>query len=207
MQSAALAAGITGLTCYPRLWLWTERPNALWFMVTLLLLTSFVLWSFVFGWYPLYTGRPVSRLHLARQEWLRASLLGVASATVVALTIDPRLRMLNPDDYPDSLSSWIAGTLFSLTFGQLFVCYAPFALFLRLFRHSTAAVLLTILFGQFLLGLQLNATSFPADVPFTIALFSLRALLGLAGVYLFLRGGLLLGASWSLILESRLLFH
>jgi hypothetical protein len=115
--------------------------------------------------------------------------------------------MLNPDDYPDSLPSWTAGALFSLGFGQLFVCYAPLALFLRLFRHPAAAVLLTVLFGQFLLGLQLDATSFPADVPFTITLFSLRALLGLAGAYLFLRGGLLLGSSWSLILESRLLFH
>ncbi len=206
MQSAALAAGVTGLSCFPRLWLWTERPNALWFMVTLLLLTSFILWSFVFGWYPPYTGRRVFRLHLSRRAWLAASALGIASATVVALAVDPRLRLLSPDDYPKSLADWLAGTLFSLTLGQLFLCYAPLALFLRLFRHPAVAILLTVLFGQFLLGLQLESTPFEADLPFTLMLFGRSALLGLAGAFLFLRGGLLLGSLWSLLLEGRLLF-
>ncbi|MCL4180998.1 MAG: hypothetical protein KJ072_25040 [Verrucomicrobia bacterium] len=207
MRSAALAAAITGLAGYPRLWLWTDRPNALWFMVALLVLTSFVLWSFVFAWYPPGTGQPALRRRLPPGEWLRAGLLGAAAAAVIALVVDPRLRLLKPDDFPDTIPAWIAGALFSLAFGQLFLCYAPLALFLRLFRNPVVAVLLTVLFGQFLLGLQLNAASFQADLPFTVMLLLLRALLGLAAAWLFLRGGLLLGTTWSLILESRLLFH
>jgi hypothetical protein len=206
MRSAALAAAFTGLAGTPRLWLWTDRPNALWFMVALLALTSFVLWSFVFGWYPPSVGQPVWRLRLSRPQWLQAVLLGATAATLIALAVDPHLRRLKPDDYPNTIAAWFAGALFSIAFGQLFLCYAPLALFLRLFRNPTVAMLLTVLFGQFLLGLQLNAASFQTDFAFTLLLLGLRAFLGLAATLIFLRGGLLLGSIWTLMLESRLLF-
>jgi hypothetical protein len=165
-----------------------------------------VLWTFVFGWYPRATAQPVLRLCLARREWFGAVLLGVLGASIVALVLDPRLRVLNPGDYPKTLPAWFAGALFSLVFGQLFTCYAPLSLFLRLFRSPTVAVLLTVLFGLFLLGLQLNAATLKTDVPFTLLLLLSRALLGCVSAVLFLRGGLLLGSTWTLILEARLLF-
>ena len=205
MRSAAVAAGITGLACYPRIWLWTDRPNALWFMVTLLILTSFVLWSFVFAWYPPRMGRPVLNLEPTRQDWLLTCLLGLTAAVILTLLVDPKLRPLNPTDYPESFPAWTASVLFSMTLSQLFLCYAPVALFLRLFGHPTVAILMTVLLGEFLLGLQLNAASFQVDLPFTVTLFTLRAVLGWAAAYLFLRGGLVLGTTWCLILESRLL--
>jgi hypothetical protein len=207
MRSAAVAAGITGLACYPRLYLWTDRPNALWFMVTLLILTSFILWSFVFGWYPPRVRRPVLHTQPTRGDWVLTCLLGFTAAVVLAVAVDPILRPVNPTDYPDSFPAWIASALFSLTLSQLFLCYAPFALFLRLFGHPAVAILLTVLLGEFLLGLQLDAASFQLELPFTLLLFVLRAFLGWAAAFLFLRGGLLLGTTWALILESRLLIY
>jgi hypothetical protein len=207
MSAAAVATLITAPACFPRLWLWSGRPNALWFMVTLLALTAFILWSFVFGWYPACTGQPVLRFHLPSSDWVRTGLLGVASAVAVALIADTRLRELEPDDYPASLAAWTAGALFSVAFSQLFLCYAPLALFLRLFRNPAIAILLTVGFGLFLLGLQLNAAAIEADGPFLLSLFGLRVWLGWAGASLFLRGGLLLATVWSLLIESRLLFY
>jgi hypothetical protein len=81
------------------------------------------------------------------------------------------------------------------------------ALFLRLFGHPTVAIILTILLGVFLLGLQLDAASFQVDLPFTLWLIVIRAALGLAGAYLFLRGGLFLGTTWAFLLECRLLLY
>lgn len=204
MRRAAVAAVLTGLACYPRLWLWSDRPNALWFMITLLILTSFVLWSFVFAWYPRRTGRPVLNLQLTHQDWLLTCLLGLSAAIILTLVVDPKLRPLNPADYPESFPAWTASLLFSATLSQLFLCYAPVALFLRLFGHPAVAILMTVLLGEFLLGLQLDAASFQVDLPFTVALFTLRAGLAWTAAFLFLRGGLLLGTTWCLILESRL---
>jgi hypothetical protein len=206
MRTAAIAAAFTGLAGYPRLWLWTDRPNALWFMVTLLVLTSFVLWTFVFGWYGLVTGQSALRWRLSARQWSATVLSGILGATLIALVLDPRLKILNPDDYPRTFVGWVPGVMFTVAFGQLFTCYSPLCLFLRLFRNPAAAVLLTVIFGQFLLGLQLNAASFEADLPLALLLFLCRTVLGFAGAVLFLRGGLLAGTVWGLLLEARLLF-
>jgi hypothetical protein len=103
MRIAAAAASFTGLACYPRLWIWTDRPNALWFMVTLLILTSFVLWSFVFAWYPIRTQRPVLNTTLTQHDLILACVLGLLAAVILTGTVDPKLRPLNPTDYPDAL--------------------------------------------------------------------------------------------------------
>jgi hypothetical protein len=126
---------------------------------------------------------------------------------ILAGTVDPKLRPLNPTDYPDSFPAWTASMLFSVTMSQLFLCYAPMALFLRLFGRPAVAIILTILLGVFLLGLQLDAASFQLDLLFTLWLIAIRATLGFAGAYLFLRGGLLLGTTWAFLLECRLLLY
>jgi hypothetical protein len=206
MRAAAIAAAVTGLAGYPRLWLWTDRTHALWFMVTLLVLTSFVLWTFVFGWYRPGTGQSAWRLPLSFWQWFVTVLAGMLGAVLIALALDPRLRTLHPDDYPHTLAAWLPAVLFTVVFGQLFTCYAPLCLFLRLFRNPAVAVFLTVIFGQFLLGLQLKAASVQADLEFAMWLHLCRALLGCAGAMIFLRGGLVAGTVWALLLEVRLLF-
>lgn len=174
-------------------------------MVTLLVLTSFVLWSFVFGWYPLRTGRPVVNDRFTSSDWVLTVVLGVGGAAAVAFIVDPQLRLLNPKDYPESIHAWTAGALFSITLSQLFLCYAPMAFFLRLLKIPALAILLTVLLGQFLLGLQLEAAALELDLPFKFTLFALRAAIGWAAATVFLRGGVVMGTTWCLIMEARLL--
>ena len=205
MRAAAAAAAISGLAGYAQLASWTDRSHALWFLAAALTLSSFILWSFVFGWYPRQLGKDVLRSRLPARDWIVTILFGLAGALVLAAVVDPRLRPLKPGDYPETLPDWIAGALFSLSFSHLVVCYAPMAFFLRLSGHPKVAVFLTVALGEFLLGLQLNAASIQLDLPFTLLLYGVRAVLGWAAAWVFLRGGVVLGTVWTLLLEGRLL--
>jgi hypothetical protein len=205
IRLAAVAAAVTTTICYPRLALWTERPNALWFLATMMLLVSFLLWSFVFAWYPQASGRPVIQLRPPFLVWTSAIVGGLMAGSVLLLLVDPTLRSARPSDYPVTLTTWSFGTLFSLSFSQLFLCYAPMAFFLRLFRLPVAAVGLTIVFGLGLLAAQLNATGVDLEPGFLLGLYLIRACLGGIVAMLFFHGGLLPAATWTLLLECRLL--
>jgi hypothetical protein len=202
--AATTAAAVSALASYPRLALWTDRPNALWFTWSILLLSSFILWSFVFAWYPSALGLPVIR-NPRPPVWLATAIAAPLGAIVLLLIVDPILLAIRPADYPTSLASWLAATLFNLTFSQLFVCYAPLAFFLRLTRRPTTTVAFTVLFGLALLTAQIHSSHIDISPRFALTLFSLRALFGTVSAFLFLRGGLLPAASWSLILDLRLL--
>jgi hypothetical protein len=205
IRSAAIAAAITTLLGYPRLALWAERPNALWFLGIMLLLVSFILWSFVFAWYPQYLGRAALQAPRSTRLWILTGLGGIAGGLVLLVAIDPTLRAERPADYPATIPAWFASVLFNLAFSQLFLCYAPVAFFLRLFRRPAAAVGLTVLFGLGLLAAQLNATGIELNPGFVLGLYLLRALFGAIPALLFLRGGLFPAATWTLLLECRLL--
>lgn len=204
MRSAAVAAVITFLIGWPRLALWTERPNALWFLGIMLLLVAFMLWSFVFAWYPQHAGRPVIQLP-SIQLWVASGLGGLVGGLIFLIAIDPTLRQHRPIDYPATLPAWTVTTLFNLGFSQLFLCYAPMAFFLRLLRLPQLAVGLTVAFGLCLLAAQLNAMGENLQPLFVLKLYVVRAMFGVVTALLFLRGGLVPAATWTLLLESRLL--
>jgi hypothetical protein len=203
--SAAIAAGISATVCYPRLVIWTDRPNALWFLATMLLLVSFILWSFVFAWYPQSVGRAVIQWRMGAGLWALAGLGGGLGGALLLWTVDPVLREVRPGDYPATLPAWLWFTLFNLGFSQLFVCYAAVAFFLRLFRGLSIALGCTVLFGLLLLTLQIHTSSIEFEPAFVLRLYLLRALFGAVPALLFLRGGILPAVIWTLLLESRLL--
>jgi hypothetical protein len=205
IQRAALAAAVTTTLCFPRLAVWTERPNALWFLTTMLLLVSFLLWSFVFAWYPQSAGRPVIQIPPPFLVWMLAIVGGLLAGAILLLVVDPTLRRVRPTDYPTTLTAWGFNTLFNLGFSQLFLCYAPVAFFLRLFRLPVAAVGLTIVFGLGLLAAQLNTLDIDLEPGFLLGLYLLRAGFGGIAALLFFRGGLLGAATWTMLLECRLL--
>lgn len=173
----------------------------------MLFLVSFILWSFVFAWYPNYAGRAVVRWRMGTGLWALTGLGGGIGGVVLLLTVDPGLRDVRPGDYPATLSAWLWFTLFNLGFSQLFVCYAAVAFFLRLFRKPSIALGLTVLFGLLLLTLQLDTSPIEFEPAFISRLYLLRALFGAIAALLFLRGGLLPATIWTLLLESRLLPH
>lgn len=184
---AALAALVTTLLCLPRLCSWESHAHHLGTLVTTLAICSFVLWGFVYAWCP-PSMRPVMTPRWTPFPWALATAGGLVAAGVLAVGIDPSLRALRPDDYAQSLNQWLAHWLFSLSLSQLFLCFAPLCFFYRLFHSVAAAVTATILFGVFLLGLQLQQVE-PMSLGFHLSLLGTRVLLGAGAALIFVRGG------------------
>jgi hypothetical protein len=203
MLHAALAALVTTLASCPRLLLWLERPYSVFLMGIMMFICTFVLWAFVFAWQKPYAGRAVFGTGFNPRVWLAATILAVAWAAVLHFLIDPQLRAVTPKEFPDSWRLWIAMVLFSLALNPLFLTFAPFAFFMRLFCRRRFCGALTVLFGVFVLLLKLQ--SGPRLPPFSLALE--LAALRLAGGYLallfYLRGGALTVWWMVLIQESR----
>ena len=135
LKSAVIAALLSALACYPRLFLWVKRPYALWYLETVLFLCGIVLWAFVFGWHTKYTGRPVLTLKVGLEPFVWATLAGVTLALLFHNRLDPSLRLRTPEDYPSTIEQWLALTLFNLAFTQLYLVFAAYAWFVRLFQN------------------------------------------------------------------------
>jgi hypothetical protein len=203
LKSAGTAALITLLVCFPRLALWSDPPHQLWFLSLTLAWASFILWSFVFGWRPQNAHRPILTVKAMPALWSAATLAGLAGAVMLRLFIDSVLQPLAPGDYPDTHEAWLAMTLFTLAFDQLFLCFAPFAFFVRLLQNQRAAAGLTVLFGVALLCLRIKSLA-PRVSPFFIAeLFVWRTAAGFLTLYFYLKGGALLAWWWVLLLQLR----
>lgn len=182
---------------------WPDRSHHLWLVWLTLAWATFFLWSFVFGWHSRYTGGRVFSLSREPKLWITATLCGLSGSLVLHLFIDPSLRTAAPKDYPESVSAWLAMTLFVLAFDQLFLCFAPIAFFGRLARNPRIAGTLTVLFGIFLVVLKLKSgvVRLPAD--FVAGLLAWRILAGGLSVYFYLRGGTWLTWWWILGLQLR----
>jgi hypothetical protein len=207
LKSAAAAALFSALACYPRFFLWLKRPYALWYLEAVLFLCGIVLWAFVFGWHTKYSGRPVFTTKVGLVPFVSATLAGVAIALLFHAELDPALRLRTPEDYPTTAGQWLALTLFSLAFTQLYLVFAAFAWFMRLFQNLRMAAMLTVLFGVFVLVMKTHASPTPMPTPLLFALLAARVGLGALTVYFYLRGGILLAWWWGLLLQCRHLWN
>lgn len=205
LKSATLAAVAMALVCYPRLATATNLHYTTWYLESLLFLGGIVLWAFVFAWHTKYSGTPVFTLNIGLWPLVLATVSGVLAA-VLLLRGDPTLRARTPADYPTNFQQWVAMTLFSLAFTQLFLVFAPFAWLMRLFRRKETAWLMTVLFGLFVLGVKNRAPAAPMPPMLFLGLLIFRIVAGFLSVYFFLRGGVLLVWWWTLLLQSRHLF-
>jgi hypothetical protein len=207
LKAAGIAALLSTLACFPRLCLWVNRPYALWYLQAVLFLCGVVLWAFVFGWHTKYTGRPVFTLRIGLVPLVGATLGGVAIAMFFHGQLDPALRLRTPEDYPANLEQWLALTLFTLAFTQLYLVFAAFAWFVRLFQSTWMAAILTVLFGLFVLVVKNHASPSPMPTPLLLSLLVSRVTLGALSVYFYLRGGVLLVWWWGLLLHCRHLWN
>ena len=144
LKSAALAALGSAVLCYPRFALWPARRAPIWYLEAVMFFGGIVLWAFVFAWHTRYTERPVFTMRWSPTLFGAATLAGVLAAIGMHEFIDASLRAQTPEDYPASFTQWLAMTLFSLSFAQLFLVFAPVAWLMRLCRNRTAAMALTM---------------------------------------------------------------
>jgi hypothetical protein len=205
LKNATIGAVLTAVACCPRFLLWQDRSAPVGFLEIAVFLCSIVLWSFVFAWHTHYTGRPVWNLKPDPTLFVIATVLAVVMDLAAHFLIDPTLRTKAPDEFPPDLPHWVAQALFSLSLNQLFVLFAPFAFFIRLFRHPLAATILTVLFGVFILVNRLSTLAGPLPSSLVTMLIIGRLIGAYIAVALYLRGGVLLASWWTLLLEARLL--
>lgn len=203
IRSAIVATLITALACLPRLITWPGRPYPLIVMWLVLAWAGFVLWSFVFAWHAPYSEAQPFRIKRDPNLWITATLCGIAGSFVLHLVIDPTLRSATPQDYPATWGAWIAMSLFLLTFDQLFLCFAPFAFFVRLLRSPSVAGVFTVVLGAFLLWLKFRRMPEGLSDLFVLELFGWRLLAGSVSVYFLIRGGIWMTLWWVALLQLR----
>lgn len=203
LKMAVIAALGTTLACYPRFALWENRSAPLWYLEAMVFFCSIVLWGFVFAWHTLYTGCPVWILKPQTALSVSATACGVAVALMSHLFLDPAFRSVVPDEYPVDLKHWVATTLFSVFFNPLFVLFAPFAWLMRLSKNRRIATCLTVAFGIIVLLIRIRSSAALIGPPLFIALVVSRGVLGFVGVWLYLRGGIILIWWWTLLLQTR----
>lgn len=207
LKSAATASLVTSVLCFPRMWLWTNRVYPIWYLEALLFLGGIVLWAFVFAWHTKYTHRPVFAAKLGAVPAAVATISGVGAAILLRQFIDPGLRARSPEDYPLNIQQWVAMTLFSLAFTQLFLVFAPFAWLVRLSGRPQIAAALTVAFGVVVMMVKNGAP--PGGLPpmLFLELLAVRLAAGGLSIYLFLRGGVFLVWWWGLLVQARLLWN
>lgn len=200
-KKACLATVLSCLTCLPKLCLWENRQWPVWYLATVLLSTGFVLWAFVFAWHIIITGKDPFRPSISITHWVAATLLASANAAIAYFIFDPKVRAIAPTEFPKDTISWIADTLVLLTFGRLFLLFAPVALFGRLFRNHAAVVILTACFNGFVAVLRAHQLQLPTEL--ILQTLPVR-LLGVAITVLFyLKGGVCTVVWMTLLIQLR----
>lgn len=195
---ALLAGTISAVACYPRLVNWSQREDAVWFLVAFVGFTAFAMWAAVFAWHEKHGGRALMPRNVPAPFWALTTALGLAGAAVAFHFGDVALRRIAFTDFPQNANEWAEHLLFNLAMEQLFLCFAPLAVGLRLLPNATAAGVTTVLFGLFVFALKLRgvAADLPADLLFV--LFACRAVQGAVTVWLYWQGGL--AAVWYFVL-------
>lgn len=201
LKNAGLAATATAFACYSRLALWGDRPERLGVLLTLLFTAAFVFWAAVFAWHSKYSGRKILSLEWEPVLWSCVIVCGLAGSAILYFFVDPTLRPLAPELYPDSARGLLGMTLFTAAFTQLFVCFAPMAFFLRLTGSTERSVILTVFLGMVLVFIKM--TSLQAPWLFIAGLMAFRALSGYLAATFYLRGGVLAVWVWTVLLEAR----
>lgn len=203
MLQAALAALITCVACCPRLLLWLERPYAAVPMCLMLFVCTYVLWAFVFAWQKPYAGHPAFGSGFPPRLWAAATLCAVAWAAILHFLIDPQLRAVTPKEFPTSVTLWLAMALFTVALNPLFLTFAPYAFFMRLFRRPQLCVPLTVLFGVFVLFLKLQSGAKLPPFSLALELTALRLVGGFVALFFYMRGGVPLVLWMVMIQECR----
>jgi len=187
--------------------LWPKRSYPMWYLEAVLLFGGFVLWAFVFAWHTKYSGRPVFNFKPQAGPFLFATVAGTLAAMMLYFFFDPTYRAWTPEDYPKDFQQWIAMTLFSLAFTQLFLVFAPFAWALRLLKNRWMAIAFTVLFGIFVVLTKIRSLTVPIGPLLFTMLLLVRGATSLLFVWFYSRHGVILAWWWGLLVQSRHLFE
>lgn len=200
---ATLAAMASTLVSYPRFLLWANKNVPVEFLVVSIFVCAIVLWAFVFAWHGNYTRRPVFWVKWDFKVFTAVTLVGLVSGAAWYFWLDPVLKQAMPGEFPADWQHWLASTLFSLGFSQLFLTFAPFDWWMRLCRDQKASIILTALFNVGIVALKWDAKDATLSTELLIILLSAKFTGALLVAVFYLRGGMALAWWWSFLLETR----
>lgn len=201
--TSAIAAALSAVFSLPRMLLWESRPWPVWDVEATVFLGGFVLWAFVFAWHTEYTKRPVFTIKIKPSVLAAATVGGILLALTFHFLLDPPMRRVTPEDFPADFRHWVAATLFSLAFTQLFLLYAPFAWVMRLARNEQVATWMTVALGVAVLMMKIRSSSVSVPLLLIAELLLLRVAGILLGISFYLRGGILIVWWLELLVEAR----
>ena len=204
---AAIAAALTALACYPRVEHWTQREDAVWFLIAVVGWSAFVMWAAVFAWHKRHGGHAVFPKGVSPKLWLTTLALGGVGAAISFHFGDPTLRQLAPTDFPRNPGQFAEHLLFNLAFEQLFLCFAPFAFCVRLLPNAKAAGVGVVLFGLLVFALKLQSVAAAITWDLALGLVFFRALHSAVTVWLYWQGGVWLVWLFAFLLQCRHLFE
>src|ERR1700753_1807435 len=113
------AAALSAIASYPRLSLWSNRPDSLIFSETAIFFCSTVLWGFVFAWHEPYTSRPVFMWKFEPKLIIGVTVAALGLAAIYHFWLDPLMKSKLPEDYPTDAKHWLATLPFVLCFNLL----------------------------------------------------------------------------------------
>lgn len=203
LQHALLASLLSTLACVPRFAMWQERQYTVLFLSVTMLFCAFVLWAFVFAWHEQYSGCRVFDFRFQPVLWAIGTGYALGAAASLHFSLDDNLRIITPLVYPTDWPSWLAITLFSLSMEPLFLCFAPFAFFIRLSKRQTTAIGFTIMFGLLVVYLKLSSGKALPGIGMMAELIALRVVSAFVNVYFYLKGGVLLVWWVALVIQMR----
>jgi len=145
----------------------------------------------VFAWQPEYAHRPVFNFACPRRVWVMASIYGVLGTIALHFLMDPKLRLTTPKDYPADWHAWIAMCLFALALEPLFLCFAPYAFFMRLLHKPDISLALTVMFGIFVQYLKIDSSRPQPPALLIVELVVVHVIGGFACVFFYVKGGVL----------------
>ena len=203
VTNSAIAAAMSAVLSLPRMLLWDTRKLPVWYLEATVFFGGFVLWAFVFAWHTEYTKRPVFTVKIKPSVIAAATLAGIFLALSFHFFLDPVTKRIAPQDFPTDLKHWIASTLFTLAFMQLFLLFAPFAWVMRLAHSERAATWFTVAFAVAVLIMRTHITTASVPPMLFIELLILRVVLNYLGIRFYLRGGILIVWWLELLVEAR----
>ena len=203
LKLSVIAGLVSALAAYPRLASWPNRSAPVWYLEATILFCTIILWGFVFAWHTRYTGRPVFVFKVEAKPFVAVTLLGIFMAMIYHQWFDPLLRIMLPKEYPADVKTWSAFVLYTLAVSPLFLVFATFAWFIRMTNNFKLTVILTALFGAFVLAMKIRTLPTPPSFPLLAALLSVRVVMGFLAVGFYLRGGVILVWWWTLLFQAR----
>ncbi len=165
---------LIAITCLPYLYSKTDDAQLLQLRIAFLFPLAILVAQVAVAWRASDSGTDVYYTAALKKSWPLLLALGIGMSVFSFIVVDPLLKTIRPDFFPQSLSAWAESLPWKALLQPLLLIIAPYAFALRLTRREWAGFVLALLVQQCILFSQLWSSN-----PVTAAMLVLLS----GGVY------------------------